>query len=107
ILSDGGVMMSSEPGDDGTLLDLRAMYEPYVEVLSRYLMMPLPGWLPKPRATDNWQTSAWENTAPATEQPFRKCMLANPAKTPASKRPSANRDPRLTRSSPSVNSAST
>ena len=81
ILSDGGVMMSSEPGDDGTLLDLRAMYEPYVEVLSRYLMMPLPGWLPKPRATDNWQTSAWENTAPANEQPFRKCMLADPAKT--------------------------
>ena len=81
ILSDCGVLMSSEPGDDGTLLDLRAMYEPYVEVLSRYLMMPLPGWLPKPRATDNWQTSAWENTAPATEQPFRKCMLATPAKS--------------------------
>ena len=80
ILSDCGVMMSSEPGDNGTLLDLRAMYEPYVEVLSRYLMMPLPGWLPKPRATDNWQTSAWENTAPATEQPFRKCMRADPAK---------------------------
>ena len=81
ILSDCGVMMSGEPGDDGTLLDLRAMYEPYVEVLSRYLMMPLPGWLPKPRATDNWQTSAWENTAPATEQPFRKCMLSDPSKT--------------------------
>src|SRR5258707_5089859 len=81
ILSDCGVMMSSEPGDDGTLLDLRAMYEPYVEVLSRYLMMPLPGWLPKPRATDNWQTSAWENTAPATEQPFRKSMLSDPSKT--------------------------
>ncbi|HVS80171.1 MAG TPA: potassium channel family protein [Pyrinomonadaceae bacterium] len=78
ILSDSGVIMSSEPGDDGTLLDLRAMYEPYVEVLSRYLMMPLPGWLPKPRATDNWQTSAWENTPAANEQPFRKCMLAEP-----------------------------
>ena len=81
ILSDSGVMISSEPGDDGTLLELRAMYEPYAEVLSRFLMMPLPGWLPKPRATDNWQTSAWENTAPATEQPFRKCMLADPAKS--------------------------
>ena len=81
ILSDSGVMVSSEPGDAGTLLDLRAMYEPYVEVLSRYLMMPLPGWLPKPRATDNWQTSAWENAPAATEQPFRKCMLADPAKT--------------------------
>jgi hypothetical protein len=80
ILSDVGVLMSSEPGDDGTLLDLRAMYEPYVEVLSRYLMMPLPSWLPKPRATDNWQTSAWENTVPATEKTFRKCMLTPPAK---------------------------
>lgn len=76
ILTDSGIMMSSEPGDDGTLLELRAMYEPYVEVLSHYLMMPLPGWLPKPRATDNWQTSAWENTSAASEQPFRKCMLA-------------------------------
>ena len=75
ILSQSGVMLNSAPSDDATLLDLRAMYEPYVQVLSRYLMMPLPGWLPKPRATDNWQTSAWEN-APAAQQPFRKCMLA-------------------------------
>src|SRR5437667_3735026 len=81
ILAQAGVTLNREPSYDSTLLDLRAMYEPYVEVLSRYLMMPLPGWLPKPRATDNWQTSAWENTAPATEQPFRKCMLATPAKT--------------------------
>ena len=81
-LSESGVVLRNEPGDDSTLGDLRAMYEPYVEVLSRFLMMPLPGWLPEPRATDNWQTSAWENTPAATEQPFRKCMLrAEPAKT--------------------------
>ena len=80
ILSDSGVMVSDEPGDAGTLLDLRAMYEPYVQVLSRYLMMPLPGWLPKPRATDNWQTSAWEVAPKAPEQTFRKCMLTE-AKT--------------------------
>src|SRR5437016_10786193 len=81
-LSESGVVLRNEPGDDSTLGDLRAMYEPYVEVLSRFLMMPLPGWLPEHRATDNWQTSAWENTPAATEQPFRKCMLrAEPAKT--------------------------
>ncbi len=80
ILSDSGVMLSHEPGDGENLLDLRAMYEPYVKVLSRYLMMPLPGWLPKPRATDNWQTSAWEIAPKATEQPFRKCMMSE-AKT--------------------------
>lgn len=75
ILSNSGIALRNEPGDDATLAELRAMYEPYTEVLSRYLMMPLPGWLPKARATDNWQTSAWENTPSAADQPFRKCMV--------------------------------
>src|SRR5438094_7026279 len=48
ILADVGIVVSNEPGDDSTLLDLRALYEPYVAVLSRYLMMPLPRWLPRP-----------------------------------------------------------
>jgi hypothetical protein len=56
------------------LEDLRALYEPYTQVLSQYLLMPLPGWLPKARASDNWQTSAWEVRAPASDQPFQKCM---------------------------------
>ena len=76
ILSESAIIVRNEPGDDRILLELRALYEPYVAVLSRYLMMPLPGWLPKPRATDNWQTSAWENAPAATDQPFRKCMVA-------------------------------
>jgi hypothetical protein len=69
------IVLSSEPGDERTLEELREMYEPYTQVLSQYLMMPLPGWMPKPRATDNWQTSAWEVTAPAADKPFQKCML--------------------------------
>src|SRR3989440_2289428 len=73
-LAQAGVPLRSEPGDDGTLAELRSMYEPYITVLSDYLLMPLPGWLPKSRAIDNWQTSAWEITAPAPEEPFRKCM---------------------------------
>lgn len=75
ILSSSGIALRDEPGDDTTLAELRAMYEPYTEVMSRYLMMPLPGWLPKPRATDNWQTSAFENSPAAADQPFRKCIL--------------------------------
>jgi ABC-type multidrug transport system fused ATPase/permease subunit len=83
-LSASGVALSNEEGDESTLDELRAMYEPYTQVLSRYLMMPLPGWLPKARATDNWQTSAWENASPARDQPFRKCLLnAPPAKAQA------------------------
>ena len=81
VLSESSVMLRNEPGDEDTLEELRAMYEPYTRVLSGYLMMPLPGWLPKARASDNWQTSAFENAAPAPDQPFRKCMLSGrPAK---------------------------
>ena len=68
------VALSNEPDDEKTLQDLRALYEPYTEVLSEYLLMPLPQWLPKTRVSDNWQTSAWEVRAPAADQPFHKCM---------------------------------
>jgi len=77
VLRDNGVEMNSEPGDERTLTELREMYEPYTEVLSSYLLMPLPGWMPQPKVTDNWQTSAWEVTKRAPEQTFRKCMLKN------------------------------
>ncbi|HEY6046454.1 MAG TPA: potassium channel family protein [Pyrinomonadaceae bacterium] len=73
-LGEIGVALRNEPGDEKTLAELREMYEPYIAVLSEYLLMPLPGWLPKPKSIDNWQTSAWEVTAPAREEPFRKCM---------------------------------
>src|SRR5262249_15897617 len=75
-LSEHGVLLRNEPGDEETLDQLRAMYEPYTQVLSNYLMMPLPTWTPMKKATDNWQTSAWEVTRPAPELPFRKCMLS-------------------------------
>jgi hypothetical protein len=81
ILADAAIVLRNEPGDDATLAELRAMYEPYTEVLSRYLMMPLPGWLPKAQATDNWQTSAFENTPRAADQAVRKCMVGASAKT--------------------------
>ena len=73
-LSAQGVILSEEDGDAQTLRDLRALYEPYTQVLSRYLMMPLPGWLPKAKASDNWQTSAWEVTARTHDSTFKKCM---------------------------------
>ena len=37
---------------------LRAMYEPYVQVLSVYLLMRLPQWVPPEGAQDNWQATA-------------------------------------------------
>ena len=75
VLNQNGVALCNEPGADETLVELREMYEPYLQVLSDHLLMPLPGWLPQPRAIDNWQTSAWEVSGPARDEPFRKCML--------------------------------
>jgi hypothetical protein len=80
VLGQYGVALRNEPGDDETLAELREMYEPYLQVLSEHLLMPLPGWLPQPRAIDNWQTSAWEVSGPAPDEPFRKCMLERGAR---------------------------
>lgn len=80
VLGQCGVALRHEPGDDETLAELREMYEPYLQVLSEHLLMPLPGWLPQPRAIDNWQTSAWEVSGPAPDEPFRKCMLERGAR---------------------------
>ena len=74
-LSAQGVQLSSEAADAQTLQDFRALYEPYTKVLSRYLMMPLPGWMPKAKASDNWQTSAWEVTTRTHDRAFQQCML--------------------------------
>lgn len=87
-LAEAGVLISNDDGTERTLAELREMYEPYLEVLSEYLLMPVPGWLPKKRLVDNWQTSAWEVTKPAREEPFRKCMLEG--KHSAAKKIAAN-----------------
>jgi len=93
-LANSGTALRNEPGDDATLAELRAMYEPYTEVMSRYLMMPLPGWMPKARAADNWQTSAFENTSPAREQPFKKCIAGAATTDARVHRAAASSDPR-------------
>lgn len=53
-----GVEFSDDAGVRGRLATLRAMYEPYVEALAFYLLMPLPGWRPAADAHDNWRTTA-------------------------------------------------
>jgi len=76
MLAGSNVALRDEPEANAALSELRLMYEPYISVLSNYLMMPLPGWLPAAKASDNWQTSAWEVSRRASEQPIRKCMRA-------------------------------
>ena len=48
------------------LAELRAMYEPFVDGLSKRLLLPLPQWIRPPGAVDDWQTSAWDHFLEAT-----------------------------------------
>lgn len=47
-------------GEEGTarLSELRRLYEPYVSLLSRYLLQPLPPWRPGAARRDNWEVTA-------------------------------------------------
>ena len=53
-----GVKLAGGQAADARLFELRAMYEPYLFVLSDRLFMPLPKWLPDPDSRDNWQRTA-------------------------------------------------
>jgi hypothetical protein len=43
---------------------LRKGYEPYAFALSHELLMELPPWMPMDGMKDNWETTAWELSAP-------------------------------------------
>ena len=45
--------------------ELRALYEPYLAGLAKYLLLDLPPWVPAPDALDDWQTTADGVTAPS------------------------------------------
>jgi hypothetical protein len=58
MLADRGVHLHDDDQSRAELTQLRAMYEPFVNALSRFLVMPLPSWIPA-RSVHNWRTSAW------------------------------------------------
>jgi len=56
-LAASGMPLSEDPSADERLKHLRSQYEPYALALSRFLLMPLPPWLPPEGAKDNWQNT--------------------------------------------------
>ena len=52
---------ASKCGESGDqkLIQLREMYEPYLNGLSRRLLMPLPSWGIERQFVENWKRSAW------------------------------------------------
>ena len=62
-LSTSGVRLREGAEADRKLAELRDLYMPFADQLSRVLLMPLPSSLPPPRARYNWETTQWGKTA--------------------------------------------
>lgn len=62
-LEQAGARFNHPETAEARLTELRYLYEPYVNALSRYLLLEIPSWFPPENAKDNWQTSAWEKAA--------------------------------------------
>ena len=58
-LERAGLDLRPRPIAEARLLELRGMYEPFVNALSIYFVLPLPPIRVEGPVVDNWQTSAW------------------------------------------------
>jgi hypothetical protein len=63
ILAQHGMKLHDGDDADKKLVEFRAMYEPYIYALANYLNQTLPPWIPLKKGKDNWQTTAWAQSA--------------------------------------------
>src|SRR6267154_3269535 len=63
VLAQHGLKLNDGEAADTRLAELRRMYEPYIFALAAYLGQSLPPWIPQKKGKDNWQTTAWGQTA--------------------------------------------
>ena len=54
-MHEAGLQLCGDPDAAARLHALRALYEPHAQALGNYLGMSLPGWIPEPRAKDQWK----------------------------------------------------
>jgi Ion channel len=60
MLGKAGIAVQDGVAAEQKLRDLRQMYEPHVQRLSKHLLMSLPPWFPVTGTPDIWQITAWE-----------------------------------------------
>ncbi len=63
ILAQHGMKLHDGEEADRKLATFRKMYEPYIYALANYLNQTLPPWIPQKKGKDNWQTTAWAQSA--------------------------------------------
>jgi hypothetical protein len=54
-MTEAGLRLCGDPEAPARLHALRALYESHAQSLGDYLGMSLPGWIPEPRAKDQWK----------------------------------------------------
>jgi hypothetical protein len=59
-----GLKMSDSPEAIKALTELRSLYEPIVNALAVFFLLPLPPFQPEKAPVDNWQTSPWMPRSP-------------------------------------------
>src|ERR1700694_5926484 len=62
-LAQHGMKLHDGEEADSKLTTFRKMYEPYIYALANYLSQTLPPWIPLKKGKDNWQTTAWGQSA--------------------------------------------
>ena len=67
-LAQYGLKLKDGDEADHQLRALRGMYEPYIFALATYLNQALPPWIPQKKGKDNWQTTAWGESAGLVEK---------------------------------------
>jgi Ion channel len=68
VLAHHGMKLHDGAEADQELAKLRNMYEPYVYALATYLNQTIPPWIPLKKGKDNWQTTAWGQSAGLLEK---------------------------------------
>jgi len=64
LLNNAGFTLYGEKAADAKLIELRGMYEPFVNALAERFLFALPEFVPAGSNADNWQRSAWMKRAP-------------------------------------------
>ena len=60
LLAEADVSMRAGTATEQKLSELRRMYEPYVQALSKYLLFSMPPWFQVNVIPDSWQISNWQ-----------------------------------------------
>jgi hypothetical protein len=58
-MKEAGYELRHDDETNKRLKQLRELYEPFLEALSRHLFTPVPPWIVDQVVMDNWKTSAW------------------------------------------------